>query len=81
MNGPISFNILDFIWLKMSSKHIRSVPVCRSLIWLVNVTLKPFKVTVTLHVETHHLICYVIQMTGFYMECNTGLKWFDRKVP
>ena len=54
MNGPISFNILDFIWLKMSSKHIRSVPVCRSLIWFVNVTLKPFKVTVTLHVETHH---------------------------
>ena len=25
--------------------------------------------------ETSHLFCRAKQMTGFYMKCNTGLKW------
>ena len=27
------------------------------------------------HIETSHLICSVNEVTGFYMKCNTGLKW------
>ena len=38
-------------------------------------TLNPFQPSVVFHVETSHLFCSANQMTGFYMECNTGLKW------
>ena len=34
-----------------------------------------FQPIVALCVETIHLICTANQMTGFYMKCNTGLKW------
>ena len=27
--------------------------------------------------ETSHLFCTANQMAGFYMECNTGLKWVN----
>ena len=36
-----------------------------------------FQPSVTFHVETSSLICSANQMTGFYMKCNTGLKWFN----
>ena len=26
-------------------------------------------------VETSHLFCRARQMTGFYIKCNTGMKW------
>ena len=39
----------------------------------------PFQPNVVSHIETSHLICTVIQMTGFYMKCNTGLKWVKIK--
>ena len=35
--------------------------------------LNPFQPGFALHIETSHLIC-----TGFYMECNTGLKCVNR---
>ena len=31
--------------------------------------------SVAFHIETSHLICRANQMTGFYIKCNTGLKW------
>ena len=34
-----------------------------------------FQPSVALHIEIDHLICRVNQRTGFYMKCNTGLKW------
>ena len=34
-----------------------------------------FQLNVAFYVQTSHLICTANQMTGFYMECNTGLKW------
>ena len=34
-----------------------------------------FQPTVAFHIETSNLIYTVNQMTGFYMKCNTGLKW------
>ena len=30
---------------------------------------------VAFHVETSHLFCSANQVNGFYMECNTWLKW------
>ena len=33
------------------------------------------KLIVTFHTETNHLIYHANQITGFQMECNTGLKW------
>ena len=38
-------------------------------------TLNPFQPNVAFHVETSHLFCPANQVNGFYMECNTGLKW------
>ena len=35
----------------------------------------PFHPSVTFDAETSHLICIADQMIGFYMKCNTGLKW------
>ena len=37
--------------------------------------LNPFQPSVAFHIETSHLICNVILTIGFYMRCNTGLKW------
>ena len=37
--------------------------------------VNPFQPSVAFHIETSHLICKAKQMTGFYMKCNTGLKW------
>ena len=33
-----------------------------------------FQPSVAFYIETSHLIYIANQMTGFYMECNTGLK-------
>ena len=51
-----------------------------------NIDLNPFQTSfafdietsVAFHVETSHLICTSNQMTGFYMKCNTRLKWIKR---
>ena len=37
----------------------------------------PLQPSFAFHVETSHLICTTNQMTGYYMKCNTGLKWVD----
>ena len=39
----------------------------------------PFQPSVAFHIETSQLICTANQMNGFFMECNTGLKWVDKK--
>ena len=39
--------------------------------------VNPFQPSVAFHIETSHLICNANQMTGFYIECNTGLKWLN----
>ena len=40
---------------------------------------KPFQSSVAIHIETSHLICIANEITGFYMESNTGLKWVKIK--
>ena len=45
--------------------------ICRKLI-------NPFQLSVAFRMETSHLICSANQMTGFYMECNTGVKWVNK---
>ena len=37
--------------------------------------LTHFQPFVAFDVETSNLFCSANQVTGFYMECNTGLKW------
>ena len=37
--------------------------------------VNPFQHSVGIYIETSHLICTADQITGFYMKCNTGLKW------
>ena len=39
----------------------------------------PFQPTAAFHTESSHLIGSAKQMTGFYMKCNTGLKWVNPK--
>ena len=46
--------------------------------------LNPFHPSVVIHIENNHLICSAKQITGFYMNRNTGLKQvnqFGGKVP
>ena len=33
---------------------------------------------VAFHIVTSHLTCSANQMTGFYIKCNTGLKWLSQ---
>ena len=42
--------------------------------------LNPFQVSDAFDTETGHLFCTANQMTGFYVECNAGLKCVVRKV-
>ena len=37
-----------------------------------------FQHSVVLHIEISHLICTANQMAGFYVKCNTGLKWIKQ---
>ena len=37
--------------------------------------VKPFQPNVEFHIETSHLFSTENLMTGFYMNCNAGLKW------
>ena len=38
----------------------------------------PFQPNLGFHIETSHLIYTANQMTGFYIECNTKLKWVKK---
>ena len=40
-------------------------------------TPKPISVKCWIHIETSHLIYSAYQITGFYAECNAGLKWVN----
>ena len=42
---------------------------------LLTCNLNPFQPSVTFYIKTSQLFCRATQMTGFYMQCNTGLKW------
>ena len=35
----------------------------------------PISASVAFHIKTSQLICTANQLTGFYMKCNTRLKW------
>ena len=37
--------------------------------------INSFQPSDAFYIETSHLICSANQVTGFYMKCNTGLKW------
>ena len=40
-----------------------------------NILISLFEPSVAFHTETNRLFCSSKQTTGFYMICNTGLKW------
>ena len=40
-----------------------------------NILISLFEPSVAFHIETNRLFCSSKQTTGFYMICNTGLKW------
>ena len=39
--------------------------------------MKQFQFIVLFHIETSHMIYSADQMTGYYTECNTRLKWTE----
>ena len=43
-------------------------------VWEIN----PFQLSDVSHIETSHLIYTANQMTGFYMKCNTDLRWVKK---
>ena len=57
--------------IQFHSKHIVEV--------ISGCLFDPFRLIVTFHIETSHLICRENQMTGFYMKCNAGLNWVNGK--
>ena len=34
-----------------------------------------YQSSIAFHIGTSHLTCTANQWTGFYMKCNTGVKW------
>ena len=42
-----------------------------------NLQISPFQPSIAFNIETNHLICNENQVTGFYMKCNTELKWVN----
>ena len=59
---------------RLCAKKIRLVLVFAIPTTLNSVEINPFHPSVTLHLETSHLVCVAHQMAGFYMKCITGLK-------
>ena len=45
------------------------------------ISFYPFHYSVAFNIGFSHLICSGNQMTGFYIKCNTGLKWIKIIVP
>ena len=43
------------------------------------VDINSFQLSVAVYMKASHLFCFANQMTGFYMECNTGLKWVKKR--
>ena len=50
--------------------HLYNYSISRSL-----KLLNQFQPSVAFHIETSYLICRENQINGFYMKCNTRLKW------
>ena len=63
-----------FFFLPNSALKWTSLSFARSLSKIGQI--KQFKPSVAFCIKTSHLICCVNQVNGFYMKCNTGLKWF-----
>ena len=64
--------------IKVNRRHSGAFIVNVEFIFQYNIQLiNLFQSTVTFYIETSHLICIANQMTGFYMKCNTGMKWVN----
>ena len=63
--------IFPIIWKQSINLHCKP----HDWIWYYwNIGLKPFQPIVVFHMETRHLTCTAMQVTGFYMKFNIGLK-------
>ena len=69
-NLLLFYNILEYICHSILLTHFA---------FGTNDPINTFQLSVAFHIATSHLICYANQMTGFYMKCNTRLKWVDFK--
>ena len=52
--------------------------ITRTLFNFWSFCLNQIQPSVAFHIQTSHLICYVNQMTDFYMKCITRLPWVNR---
>ena len=64
---------LKFCFYSFYSNFTQRFEYCNFTVSIFN--FNPFQPSVALHRETSHLICAANQMNGFYIECNTLLKW------
>ena len=81
MSGRVlNMPLFMLLVLRVSCVFLRKFKSCffQSL-WIdSNYRVELTKPSVAIHIETSHLICWAIQMTGFYMKCNTDeLKWVN----
>ena len=73
---PLIFRISPETCLKLPTKTSKLYPLLLTLNMPLFVRcFNRIQPSVGFHMETSHLIFTANQITGFHMECNTGLKW------
>ena len=65
-------NLIRKIWVEIFGQPCSCLQKFYEDVWI-----DPFQSSIAFHVETNRLIYYANHMTGFHMECNTGLKWVN----
>ena len=64
-------NLRLFCHLKHFNKFLTNVQFRKSS------EFNSFQLSVAFHIETSHLACKANEVSGFYMKCNTRLKWVN----
>ena len=61
----------------LALKGLNKIDFNRKIQFHTNVLFNPFQPSIAFHIETSDLLCFAKQKIGFYMKCNTDLKYFN----
>ena len=61
----------------LALKGLNNIDFNRKIQFRTNVLFNPFQPSIAFHIETSDLLCFAKQKIGFYMKCNTDLKYFN----
>ena len=76
---PYKDKIVDSVFIRKNMGQWKLVFLqnLRSIHWVKKKLIFILTILTIFHIETINLICIANQMTGFYIKCNTGLKWVN----